>query len=176
MMRAFAIVLPALLLAACGSSPEPQGENADDFASRIGSGSSSAEGQAAPQTTTAVKAAPITGTDVKQLEKLGNVSNVDLGPRAGGGGCTFSADGQEMLMAAAPGDRALPGKATVRVGGQLLLLDAPPGGFDIVKMGTTFNGEGFSVLVEPTGKGTGTMTITDAEGGQKSYNGRWVCS
>ena len=109
-----------------------------------------------------------------QLERLGNIGGVDLGPRAGG--CTFSAAGQEMLVAAGPSDRSLPGKATVRAGGKLILLDAPPGGYDQVKAGTTFNGEGFSVLVQPTGRDTGQMTITDVQGRQKSFNGRWVCS
>ena len=89
---------------------------------------------------------------------------------------TFSAAGQEMLVAAGPSDRSLPGKATVRAGGKLILLDAPPGGYDQVKAGTTFNGEGFSVLVQPTGRDTGQMTITDVQGRQKSFNGRWVCS
>ena len=175
MVRFPLLMLSALALAACSSQAPDQSGDADDFASRIGSGSSSPEGQA-QQSTTAVDAAPYPGTDVKQLEQLGNVSNVDLGPRTGGGGCTFSHEGTTMLMAAAPGERALPGKATVRVGGQLLLLDAPPGGFDLVRTGTTFNGEGFSVLVSPTGPDTGTMTVTDTEGAQKTYNGRWVCS
>ena len=50
------------------------------------------------------------------------------------------------------------------------------GGYDQVKAGTTFNGEGFSVLVQPTGRDTGQMTITDVQGRQKAFNGRWVCS
>ncbi len=81
-----------------------------------------------------------------------------------------------MLVAAAPQDRSIPGKATVRVGGQLLLLDAPPGGYDAVRAGTTFNGEGISVLVTVGGAGAANMTVTDASGQQRAFDGRWVCS
>ncbi|KZY54664.1 hypothetical protein A3736_13740 [Erythrobacter sp. HI0063] len=183
-MRKLALlVLPLALpfvLAACSSQEPAPADSAEDFASRVGApGTSTTGGTAvvvAPQTveTTAARIAPPPNTDVTQLERLGNIGGVDLGPRAGG--CTFSAAGQEMLVAAGPSDRSLPGKATVRAGGKLILLDAPPGGYDQVKAGTTFNGEGFSVLVQPTGRDTGQMTITDVQGRQKSFNGRWVCS
>ena len=123
-MNKILIVATALLVAGCSQEPAST-ETADDFASRVGApGSVSEGGVPAPVETTAVKAAPPANADVFQLEKLGNIGGVDLGPRAGG--CTFSVEGQEMLIAAAPADRALPGKATVRIGGlqrpQLLRL------------------------------------------------------
>lgn len=178
-MRKLLFLAIPLALAACSQEPAPSSSDADDFAARVGAPGTSTTGGAAvvaPDAveTTAARIAPPPNTDVTQLERLGNIGGVDLGPRAGG--CTFSADGQEMLVAAGPGDRALPGKATVRVGGKLILLDAPPGGYDQVRAGTTFNGEGFSVLVQPTGRDTGQMTITDVQGRQKAFNGRWVCS
>ena len=171
MIRAFAI--PAIvLLAACNQQSAEQ-EGADDFAARVGAGGASAEGAPAPVETTAVQAAPPAGANVLALEQLGNIGGVDLGPRAGG--CTFASNGVEMLMAAAPADRALPGKATVRVGGKLLLLDAPPGGISTVMQGTTFTGEGFTASVNNTGADTGVLTVTNANGQQKAFDGRWVC-
>ncbi|OBX20841.1 hypothetical protein A9995_00965 [Erythrobacter sp. QSSC1-22B] len=164
----------ALLVAACSQEPA-NSESADDFANRVGAPwSVSAGGVPAPVETTAVKAAPPASADVFQLEKLGNIGGVDLGPRAGG--CTFSVGGQEMLIAAAPADRALPGKATVRIGGQLLLLDAAPGGIEEVRSGTNFTGEGFSALVTRTGADRASLTIADAAGTQKAFAGNWVCS
>ncbi|MGI8944392.1 MAG: hypothetical protein ACR2FJ_09235 [Qipengyuania sp.] len=170
-MRALSI-LAAMLLAGCGSEPAEQ-ESAEDFAARVGAGGTGAEGAPAPVETTAYKAPPPPNSDVLELEQLGNISGVNLGPRAGG--CAFSANGTEMLVAAGPRERALPGKATVRVDGKLLLLDAPPGGFEAVRDGTVFNGEGFSVLVTKTGRDTANMTVTDAQGREKVFDGRWVC-
>lgn len=173
-MNKILIVATALLLAGCSQEPAST-ETADDFASRVGApGSVSVDGVPAPVETTAVKAAPPANADVFQLEKLGNIGGVDLGPRAGG--CTFSVEGQEMLIAAAPADRALPGKATVRIGGQLLLLDAPPGGIEQVRSGTRFTGEGFSALVTRTGPDQASLTVADAAGTQKAFAGNWVCS
>lgn len=173
-MKTALIIGAALLVAACSQEPA-NSESADDFANRVGAPGSVAEGGTpAPVATIAVKAAPPASADVFQLEKLGNIGGVDLGPRAGG--CTFSVQGQEMLIAAAPADRALPGKATVRIGGQLLLLDAPPGGIDQVRSGTTFTGEGFSALVTRTGPDQASLTIADASGTQKAFAGNWVCS
>ena len=167
------LLIPAiLLLSACNQQPAEQ-ESAEDFAARVGGGGTSAEGAPAPVETVAAQTAPPAGANALELEKLGNVSGVDLGPRAGG--CTFASNGTEMLMAAAPADRALPGKATVRIGGELLLLDAPPGGVSTVMQGTTFTGEGFTASVDKTGRETGVLTVTNANGQQKAFDGRWVC-
>lgn len=176
-MKTALIIGAALLLAACSQEPASS-ETADDFASRVGAPGapvSVTEGAVpGPEETTAVKAAPPANANVFQLEKLGNIGGVDLGPRAGG--CTFSVQGQEMLIAAAPADRALPGKATVRIGGQLLLLDSPPGGIDQVRSGTTFTGEGFSARITRTGPDLASLTIADATATQKAFAGNWVCS
>lgn len=173
MIGRFLILLPALGLAAC-NDPVPEPESAEDFAARVGTSGSEVEAAPAPQATVAVQAAPPVGADVLQLEKLGNIAGVDLGPRAGA--CTFSSQGNEMLIAAGPEEETLPGKATVRIGGKLFLLDAPPGGFTQVRSGTVFNGEGFSVLVTPAGGDDAKMTVTDSEGDQQVFDGKWVCA
>ncbi|MBU0668754.1 MAG: hypothetical protein KJ703_00335 [Alphaproteobacteria bacterium] len=168
------IIATALLVAACSQEPASS-ESADDFANRVGAPGAVVEGGVpAPVETTAVKAPPPANADVFRLEKLGIIGGVDLGPRAGG--CTFSVQGQEMLIAAAPADRALPGKATVRIGGQLLLLDSPPGGIEQVRSGTSFAGEGFSARITRTGPDQASLMIADAAGTQKAFAGNWVCS
>lgn len=170
--RALPLIL--LALAACSERESGTDGSESDFASRVGAGQgASATAAATPGVTSAVRAAPPAGADVFALEKLGDISRVDLGPRAGG--CTFSENGKEVLVAAGPADRALPAKAAVRVGGQLFQLDSPPGGLEAVKSGTTFTGEGFSVQVQPTGKGQAMITITQGPD-QKQVVGDYVCA
>lgn len=172
MKRLLALGATALLVAC---APDPAGsESAEDFADRVGASGTVAEGATAAAATNAVEAAPQANADIFELEKLGDIGQVDLGPRAGG--CTFSADGREMLVAAAPADRSLPGKATVRIGGRLLILDAPPGGYDTVRGGTTFAGEGLDITVTTTQADRGDLTVTGPSGQQKTFSGRWVCS
>lgn len=183
MMRA-AVLLAALALAACSSQTEeqqPATSSADDFASRVGAGNattaagqSSAVEMAANVPSKAVKGPPPAGADVFAMQKLGDIGGVNLGPRAGG--CTFVVNGTEMLIAAAPSDRAMPGKGVVRIGGQLIELDTPPGGIEAVKGGTSFRGEGFRVDVKPTGRNKAAVTTTDIEGEQRTVNGDWVCA
>lgn len=172
-----ALILPALLIAAA-CSPDPTGsESAMDFANRVGAADSGGViSEAAPMPNEATGARDIVpaGVNSVQLERLGNIGGIDLGPRAGG--CTFSVEGQAMLVAVAPADRSLPGKATVRTGGQLHLLDALPGGIEQVRSGTTFTGEGFSATLTRTGPGLASLTITDAAGTHKVSSGNWVCS
>lgn len=172
-MRLLAITVLGLSLAACGQRQQ-NGDSANDFAQRVGTGKIVDSSTEQPGVNSAVKAPPPATGDVFQPEKLGDISHVKFGPRAGG--CTFSVDGKEMLVAAGAQDRDLPGKAAVRVGGKLLMLDAPPGGYQAVKSGTTFSGEGFSVAMMPTAKGKGTMTITNTAGQTKTIAGDYVCS
>jgi len=179
------LLMPAFGLAACNDAP-PEPETVDEFAARVGTGTSGevapqAGAAAAPQqavVTSAVEGAAAPQTNVLAPEKLGNIADVDLGPRAGG--CTFAAGGTEMLIAAAPEDRSIPGKAVVRLGGQLLVLDAPPGGFNLIKSGTGFQGEGVAVSVARNDSGadidSARMTVTDDNGQQNVFDGRWVCS
>lgn len=166
--------LALLALAACSDRSGTDGSEGD-FASRVGTASGTAAPVAAtPGATTAIEAAPPAGADVFAMQKLGDIGGVDLGPRAGG--CTFSQEGTEMLIAAGPADPALPGKAAVRIGGQLLRLDAPPGGIAAIKAGTRFTGEGFSVAVQPTAPGKALLTITKGAGQTKIVTGDWVCA
>lgn len=167
--------LVAVALAGCGERSGTDGSE-DDFAARVGAGNatSSAVETAAPVVSKAVKGPPPANANVFELEKLGDISGVNLGPRAGG--CTFSFAGTEMLIAAGPSDRALPGKGVVRIGGKLIELDTPPGGIEAIKSGTSFAGEGFSLRVQPTGPGKGSMTITNAEGQTKAVAGDYVCA
>jgi hypothetical protein len=161
--------LALLALAACAERTGTDGSE-DDFAARVGAG----QGAAAPVATTAVAGPPPAGASVFALEKLDDISGVDLGPRAGG--CTFSANGAELLVAAAPADRALPGKAAVRIGGRLVQLDTAPGGIAALEAGTVFTGEGFSVRVKPIGERQGQLLVTDGANETKVIAGNWVCA
>lgn len=162
--------LLALALGAC--SNEQSGESADDFAARVGS----PEGSAAPGPgaieTTAVQAPPPAGVDVLALEQLGNIAGVDLGPRDGG--CTFSSNGVELLIAGAPNDPASAGRAVVRLGGKLYLL-ASAGGLNAVRNGTRFSGEGVTVDVAAAGQAS-KLTVTNGAGQSKAVSGSWVCA
>lgn len=174
-MNRMMLPLALLALAACSDRSGTDGSE-DDFANRVGAGQGTAApgAPAGPVENTAVKGPPPANANVFELEKLGDISNVNLGPRAGG--CTFSSAGTEMLIASAPADRALPGKGVVRIGGKLIELDTPPGGVEAIKAGTTFTGEGFSVRVTPGIAGKGAMTITNAAGQTKQVSGDYVCA
>ena len=166
-------LLPLLLLplAACSQRETGTDGSENDFAARVGAGSApaSAVETAAALPSKAVKGPPPPNADVFQLEQLGDIGRVNLGPRAGA--CTFASNGVELLIAAGPADRALPGKGVVRIGGKLIELDAPPGGIEAVKSGTTFRGEGFSVAVRPGAAGRGSVTITNGEGETRTIAG-----
>ena len=181
-MRRAAIILSfALSLAACSQEPAADQESADDFASRIGgSGQTAALDPAQPtmDMPNAAETAPPQGADVTQLQQLGDIANVNLGPREGG--CTFMEGSREMLIAAGLRDGEVPGKAVIRVGDGLTLLDSGPGGLDRIRNGTTFTGEGVTVAVQPAGPAGQTrrarITVTDAAGTRKSYSGNWICA
>lgn len=168
------ISLALFALAAC-SQPSGTEESAGDFANRVGAGQATgAAGTATPAATTAAKGPPPAGANVFAMEKLGDIGGVDLGPRAGG--CTFSVNGTEMLIAAGAADRSIPGKGVVRIGGKLIELDTPPGGIAAIRAGTTFTGEGFSIRVQPTAPGKASIAIADAKGQQKTLAGDYVCA
>ena len=173
MIRA-AAPLVLLALAACSDRESGTDGSETGFASRIGTGNAtSTTAPGATATATAIKGPPPAGADVFALEKLGDIGGVNLGPRAGG--CTFSEAGKEMLIAAGPADRALPGKGVVRIGGRLIELDTPPGGLEAIKSGTTFTGEGFSIEVRPTGEGEAMMTIAQGPDSRQIV-GDYVCA
>ena len=168
-----------LLLAACGDRESGTDGSESDFAARVGAGNTAPVTSSAVETAAAIpskaeKGPPPAGANVFAPEKLGDIGGVNLGPRAGG--CTFVSNGTELLIAAAPADRALPGKGVVRIGGKLIELDTPPGGIAAIKGGTSFRGEGFTVAVRPTGPGKGTMTITNGAGQSKAVAGDYVCA
>ncbi len=169
------LCLALLALAAC-SEPSGTAQSEADFAARVGTGKASASAvqTGVPAASKAIKGPPPPGADVLALEKLGDVGGVNLGPRAGG--CTFSSAGTEMLIAAGPADRAIPGKGLVRIGGRLIELDTPPGGIDAIKAGTSFRGEGFSIRVRPTAPGKATLTIADGKGRTRAIAGDYVCA
>ncbi len=181
MRRTLILAAAALALSACSQEPAAEQESADDFASRIG-GSQQQAGLDPSQPTmdmpNAAQAAPPQGADVTSLQQLGDIANVNLGPREGG--CTFMEGSREMLIAAGLRDGTIPGKAVIRVGDGLTLLDSGPGGLDNIKNGTTFTGEGVTVTVRPTGPAgpsrRAQVTVADAAGTQKSYSGNWICA
>ena len=112
-----------LLLALPLALAEP--ESADDFASRIGqNGEALDPAQRDPDAPNTANAAPPSGADLTQLQKLGDIGGVDLGPRDGG--CTLMVGKDEMIIAGAMNDGAIPGKAVVRVGDSLTMVDADP--------------------------------------------------
>ena len=180
-MRFSSIILATFALVACSQEPAAEQESADDFASRIGGSEQSAAldpSQPTMEMPNAAETAPPRGADVTQLQQLGDIANVNLGPREGG--CTFMEGSREMLIAAGLRDGAIPGKAVIRVGDGLTLLDSGPGGLDSIKNGTTFTGEGVTVTVQPTGAAGQTrraqITVADAAGTRKNYSGNWICA
>ncbi|MDG6078253.1 hypothetical protein E3U23_03500 [Erythrobacter litoralis] len=180
-MRFTFAMVAACALAACSQEPAAEQEGADDFAARIGGGEQSGAPESSqrrmdlPNT---AETAPPQGADVTQLQQLGDIANVNLGPREGG--CTFMEGSREMLIAAGLRDGSIPGKAVIRVGDGLTLLDSGPGGLDSIKNGTTFTGEGVTVSVQPTGAAgqsrRARITVADAAGTRKSYSGNWICA
>lgn len=176
MIRAVLPLASLVLVAACGEREPASADSAADFAERVGAGSapSSAVEVAANLPSKAVKGPPPVNANVFDLQKLGDIGGVNLGPRAGG--CTFVDKGTEVLIAAGPSEPTLPGKGVVRIGGRLIELDSPPGGIAAIKAGTTFTGGGFSIAVRPTAPGKGTMTITNAAGQTKAVSGDYVCA
>ena len=165
----------SLALGACSQGTGTDGSESD-FASRVGAGNAPAAPAAAasPGATSAVAGPPPANADVFALQQLGDIGAVDLGPRDGG--CTFSVNGIETLIAAGADDRSLPGKAVVRIGGKLIALDTPPGGIGAIRAGTSYAGEGFSVRVQPTAPAKATMTITNARGESRQTAGDWTCA
>ena len=113
------------------------------------------------------------GTDVKFLQRLGEIAMVDLGPRTGG--CTFQEVGREVFYTSG---HAQGGKGVVRVGGQLVTLDAN-GGIVAIRAGTTFSAPGVSIIVAPAAgnqaRRPANMVVTDGKGETQSYSGDWIC-
>ncbi|KZX92612.1 hypothetical protein A3718_11640, partial [Erythrobacter sp. HI0019] len=148
-------------------------------ASRIGQDGNVAGGpQADPDLPNTASVTAPSGADLTQLQKLGDIGGVDLGARDGG--CTLMVGKDEMLIAGAPDDASVPGKAVVRVGDSLVLTDAAAGGLDAIRDGTSFAGEGFTVSVAPAAsteqRRPANVTVIDAAGKTQSYSGNWICS
>ncbi len=179
MLRVLLLSPLAFALAACSFEPAPQ-ESADDFASRIGQdeNSTGAVSQRDPDAPNTAAAVPPPGADLTRLTKLGDIGGVDLGPREGG--CTLMVGKDEMLIAAGPGDSAIPGKAVVRIGDQLVIADAEQGGVEAIRNGTTFVGEGFTIIVRPRAdaaeRRSATITVRDGADRTQDYSGNWICA
>ena len=178
----FAIATGALLaLAACSQEPQTQQESADDYAGRIGKQQGGAvldPSQPDPDAPNVAVAVPPQGAKLTQLQQLGDVGGVNLGPREGG--CTFMVGNQEMMIAVGMNEPTLPGKAVVRLGDTLVMADAGPGGLTKIKSGSTFSGEGFTIEVAPAaGEGQSrpaNVLVTDASGNSQNYSGNWICA
>ncbi|MBX7540587.1 hypothetical protein [Qipengyuania sphaerica] len=177
-MRIALLAFSALALAACSQEPAGQQESADDFANRIGGSTQLDPSQPDPDApNTAVDAAP-QGANLTQLQQLGDIGGVNLGPREGG--CTFMVGSQEMIIAAGMNEPTLPGKAVVRLGDTLVMADSAPGGLAKIKSGTTFSGAGFTVQVAPAAgeaqSRAANVVVTDASGNSQNYSGNWICA
>ena len=178
-LKTILLVSSATLLAAC-SQGEGDAESGDDFAARVGSGGDqpAAVGTNAPAESTQARTSAVPeGADPMALEKLGNIARVDLGQRDGG--CTFSLDAQELLMAGAPNDAAVMGKGVVRIGGELINVTAQEGGLDSIYAGPTMTADGVTVRVVPAA-GNEAMRTADlyvaADGQQRKFaGGQWAC-
>ncbi|MBD58546.1 MAG: hypothetical protein CL808_00270 [Citromicrobium sp.] len=173
------MVSAALLLAAC-SQGEDTAESGDDFAARVGAGEQTPAPQgttAPPESTEAHTSAVPEGANPLELEKLGNIGRVDLGPRDGG--CTFSLDATEMLLAGAPNDAAVNGKGVIRIGGELINVTAQEGGLDAIYAGPTMTAEGVTVRVVPAAGNEAVRTAdlyVAANGEQRKFaDGQWAC-
>lgn len=166
-----AAALFALALAGCSRGEE--GESAEEFAERVGSGGNTPVPPAA-QESVPVEAAPPADVDVRNLEPLGNIAGADLGPRDGG--CTFTVGENPLMLAGAPNDPASSGKAVVRAGGRLYLLGTARGGMPAIRVGTRFAGEGITVDVTPTTGQAAVLRVTDGQGRATTMSGNWICA
>ena len=179
-MRAAGILLfpiAGLALAAC--SQQDSAENADDFANRIGAQENAvtAPSQEQVQTQASMPNAPVAqipaGAQATQLERLGDIANVDLGARTGG--CTFQEVGREVFVTAG---NPSTGRGVIRVGGELVTVEAN-GGLNAIRSGTTFSAAGVSISVAPAAgdqaRRPANMVVTDANNVTQSYSGDWIC-
>ena len=177
-MRFALLTFSALALAACSQEPAGEQESADDFADRIGGSQQLDPSQPDPDAPNTAVEAPPQNADLTQLQQLGDIGGVNLGPREGG--CTLMVGNQEMMIAAAMNEPTMPGKAVVRVGDTLVMVDAAPGGLAKIKSGTTFSGEGFTVQVAPAAgeeqSRPANVVVTDAAGNSQNYSGNWICA
>lgn len=98
--------------------------------------------------------------------------------------CSFSVDGQGVLLLA-KGDVASdePGRGVVKVGDHVEMV-AAPGGFDAMLNGTRFSGQGKTVTIAVTGPAVGggespprpaTLTYDRADGARRDLAGQWQC-
>ena len=177
-MKKVLMVSAAILLAAC-SQNDSDAESGDDFAARVSAdGAPVPEGTVAPPESTEARSSVVPeGADPMALEKLGNIARVDLGPRDGG--CTFSQEAQEMLIAGAPNDPAVMGKGVIRLGGELINLTAEEGGLEAIYAGPTLTAQGVTVRVVPAAGNDANRTAdlyVAADGQQRKFaGGKWAC-
>lgn len=182
MTRYFLAPLSVLALAACSQQSGTNGSESD-FASRVGGGTPSAAPNAATAPQAAqpagkaprmVAAPPPAGVDVFALQDVGPVDGFDLGQKAGR--CSFRTEDSELLTANAPAEPAVPGRAAVRLGDTLYRLDGTPGGFEAMKGGTSFRGEGFVIMVQPRQGGKADLIVSTDKDKTVTYSGKWVCA
>lgn len=178
MMRRLTVTLATAAFALAACSPQGEEQNADDFANRIGASDAAASAtQAKVAAEAAQPNAPApqipANVDASQLQRLGDISNVDLGPRTGG--CTFQEVGREVFYTSG---HAQGGKGVIRVGDALVVVDAK-GGLDAIRGGTTYSTSGVSISVAPAAGNQSVrpanMVVTDANGVAQSYSGDWIC-
>jgi hypothetical protein len=181
-MIRFVLPLAALALAACSQQSGTDGSE-NDFASRVGGNTPSAAPNAAtaPQVSRPagkaprmVAAPPPANVDIFAVQDVGPVEGFDLGQKAGS--CSFRTQDATLLTAYAPPEPTIPGKAAVRLGDTLYRLDGTPGGFQAMKAGTSFRGEGVVMMVQPKAGGMADLIVSTNKDKTVTYSGKWVCA
>ncbi|MGX7952631.1 hypothetical protein ACWPM1_08695 [Tsuneonella sp. HG249] len=148
-----AVVLSALMLAACGQGGEGTGESAEDFAERAGVGAPS---QAAAPQVAEINAQPVVApTGAAQLTPLSADAQRALGPFQGG--CSFAYQGRSLLVVRGPATPGGSAEGVLVVDGQQVLL---PGTQQPIESGPTLTGAGY------------TVTVMRAEGSPQTIGGR----
>lgn len=125
--------------------------------------------------------APVTAPELA----LAPLQTADMQGRLGGElGCSFTADGGQLLVASGIVASQTPSEAVMKLDGVVVEMDATaPGGFDTLEDGETFAGGGVNAAVTTSAaietgteevRHSATLTVTTA-GGERAYEGAWTC-
>lgn len=170
-MKATAALAILAVLAGCSKSGE--GDNADDFAKRMGSnGSSASVGKAAPLAE--ANAQPVAApTGKAMLTPLAAAAPKAMGAIARA--CTFVYQGRTLLVAGADDASGAGARGVLVIDGkETSLPGTPTGGKQVLANGLALAGAGYTVKVVP---GTNAMLSIAGPQGQTNFSpGTWTCA